>query len=155
MNRRELLQMIASATAWPMIGSTVLLTACNSTAASRSASFSAEDETLLGDMAETIMPRTETPGAKDADVAPFMMKIVDDCYDDADQARFHAGLNTVREECQRRYAQSFAELSQEQRNAFLVGLDREARAYQLSEGGSAHYFTMIKQLTLFAYFTSE
>lgn len=155
MNRRELLQMIASATACTMVGSTALLSACSSTAAYRSASFAAGDEALLADMAETIMPRTDTPGAKDADVAPFMMKIVDDCYPDADQMAFHAGLNTFREECQRRYAQTFAELDMEQRHSFLVDLDREARAFQIQEGDSAHYFTMIKQLTLFAYFTSE
>ncbi len=155
MNRRELLQMIMSATGYAMIGSPVLLTACASSAGYRSTAFSEDDQALLAGIAETIIPRTSTPGARDADVAPFMCKIVDDCYSDAQQAVFHEGLTAFREQCQVRFGLDFAELSDEQRTGLLIELDQAARGYPRSPGAPAHYMIMIKQLTLFAYFTSE
>lgn len=151
MNRRELLKMISLATGYTMIGSPVLLSGC----VSASNRFSTTDVALLADISETIVPRTDTPGARDAGVAPFMTRIVDDCYSDADQMTFHSGLQTFRDDCQSRFGAAFETLSADQRTAFLTELDNTARNYQRPEGGSAHYFTMIKQLTLFSYFTSE
>lgn len=155
MNRRELLQMIMSATGYAMIGSPALLTACASSAGYQSETFADSDQVLLSDIAETIIPRTSTPGARDADVAPFMMKIVDDCYSDAEQAVFHEGLAAFRELCQVRYGRSFAELSDQQKTEFVGELNQAARSYPRTPGTPAHYIIMIKQLTLFAYFTSE
>jgi hypothetical protein len=154
MNRRDLLKMIAAATGYAMIGSPVLLSGCAS-GAYTSQLFSTDDLNLLAEIAETIVPRTDSPGAKDADVAPFMTKIVDNCYSDADQMAFHAGLRDLRVESQSRYATAFESLAAAQRTALLTDLDIQARNYQRPEGGSAHYFTMMKQLTLFSYFTSE
>jgi len=153
MNRRDLLKMITAATGYAMIGSPLLLGGCAS-GAYNSQVFSADDLSLLAEISETIVPRTDTPGAKDADVAPFMTKIVDNCYSDADQTAFHAGLQTLRDECQARYSATFETITAAQRTALLTDLDIAARNYQRPEGGSAHYFTMIKQLTLFSYFTS-
>lgn len=155
MNRRELLQMIMSATGYAMIGSPVLLTACAGGTGYRSDTFTNSDQGLLSDIAETIIPRTSTPGAKDAEVAPFMTKIVDDCYSDAEQAVFHEGLTTFREQCQVRFGLDFAELTEAQRTGFISELDQAARSYPRAAGSPPHYFVMFKQLTLFAYFTSE
>ena len=155
MNRRELLQMILSATGYAMIGSPAILAGCTSAQSYRSAAFADSDRALLSEVAETIIPRTDTPGAKDADVAPFMIKIVDDCYSDRDQAVFHDGLAAFREHCQVRFGVDFAELSPQQRTEFVSEIDQAARSYPRPQGAPAHYFVMIKQLTLFAYFTSE
>lgn len=154
MNRRELLKMITAATGYAMIGSPLLLSGCVS-GAYTSEVFSADDVSLLAEVSETIVPRTDTPGAKDAEVAPFMTKIVDNCYSDPDQMTFHAGLRALRDESLARFSSPFESLSDEHRTALLTDLDIQARDYQRPEGGSAHYFTMIKQLTLFSYFTSE
>ena len=155
MNRRELLSMIMSATGYAMIGSPVVLAASASTASYRSAEFTDSDQSLLSDIADTIIPRTTTPGAKDAEVAPFMTKVVDDCYSAVDQAVFHDGLVAFRDHCQVRFGLDFSELSDQQRTEFLSEADQTARSYPRSQGSPAHYFIMIKQLTLFAYFTSE
>lgn len=155
MNRRELLQMIMSATGYAMIGSPILLGGCTSTASNQSDGFTEDDRHLLSEIAETIIPRTSTPGAKDAEVAPFMTKIVDDCYFDTEQTVFHDGLAAFREQCQVRFGQDFAELSAQQRTEYLNEIDQVVRSYPRSQGSPVHYFTMIKQLTLFSYFSSE
>ncbi|WP_256005362.1 gluconate 2-dehydrogenase subunit 3 family protein [Pedobacter deserti] len=52
----------------------------------------AAEEKLLGEIAEIIIPKTTTPGAKDLGLHLFVMKMVDDCYKPQDQKRFMSGL---------------------------------------------------------------
>lgn len=159
MDRRELLQMISAATGFAMIGGATLLAGCtrrlDQSDLRTAAPPHAGDTALLTEITETILPRTDTPGATDAQVVPFMLMIVEDCYPLADQATFRTGLAAFQSSCRAQLGRNFADLAPKQRTAFLTELDREARAFLPQPGGSAHYFTMIKQLTLFAYFTSE
>jgi Gluconate 2-dehydrogenase subunit 3 len=150
MNRRELLKLIAAATGTAMIGGSALLSGCATQAPTR---FSAQNIALLDEIAETILPRTDTPGAKDAQVGQFMSVFVTDCYTLDEQAIFHKGLMTLEDNCKKTYRRSFMELQQNEREDFVNQLDRAAKA-DIAAGG-IHYFTMIKQLTLFGFFTSE
>jgi hypothetical protein len=151
MNRRELLSLIAAATGTAMIGGTALLSGCATRTAP--ANFSAENIALLDEIAETILPRTNTPGAKDAKVGEFMSVYVTDCYTLDERAIFHKGLLTLEESCNKTYNRSFMALQQSEREDFVNQLDRQAKAEVAA--GKTHYFTMIKQLTLFGFFTSE
>lgn len=152
MNRRELLSLITAATGTAMIGGTALLSGCATTSKPR-ANFSAENIALLDEIAETILPRTTTPGAKDAQVGQFMSVYVNDCYTLDEQTIFHKGLMTFEDVSKKTYSRHFVELQQSEREDFVNQLDREAKAAVAA--GGIHYFTMIKQLTLFGFFTSE
>jgi hypothetical protein len=151
MNRRELLALITAATGTAMIGGTGLLTGCATAAAP--AKFSNENIALLDEVAETILPRTTTPGAKDAKVGQFMTVYVTDCYTLDERAIFHKGLLDLEAQSNKTYGRGFMALQAEERNAFVSQLDKDARAAVAK--GETHYFTMIKQLTLFGFFTSE
>lgn len=150
MNRRELLALITAATGTAMIGGTGLLTGC---ATAAPAKFSNENIALLDEVAETILPRTTTPGAKDAKVGQFMTVYVTDCYTLDERAIFHKGLLDLEAQSNKTYGRGFMALQAEERNAFVSQLDKDARAAVAK--GETHYFTMIKQLTLFGFFTSE
>lgn len=152
MNRRELLALITAATGTAMIGGTALLSGCATTAKPR-ANFSADNIALLDEVAETILPRTSTPGAKDAQVGQFISVYVNDCYTLDEQTVFHKGLMSLEDMCKKTYSRSFMVLQQKEREDFVNQLDREAKATVAA--GGIHYFTMIKQLTLFGFFTSE
>lgn len=152
MNRRHLLKLIAAATGTAMIGSTALLSGC-ATSPQTSLVFSVEDIALLDEVAETILPRTDTPGAKDARVGQFMSVYVPDCYTPEQQVIFHQGLVTLEQRCQQIYNRNFLALQPDERNDFISQLDQQARTETVA--GKTHYFTMIKQLTLFGFFTSE
>ena len=152
MNRRELLALITAATGTAMIGSTALLSGCATTAPAP-AKFSAENIALLDEIAETILPRTETPGAKDAKVGEFMSVYVNDCYTLDERAIFHKGLLSLEAQSNKTYGRGFMALQPAERTAFISQLDQEART-TVANGG-IHYFTMIKQLTLFGFFTSQ
>jgi hypothetical protein len=149
MDRRDLLKLIALATGSALIGGDMLLSACARSPYKTTGRFSANDVALLDEIAETILPRTSTPGAKDAEVGPFMAMMVEDCYSDQDQDAFYAGLITLRD------THSFGTMDAASRTSFLEQLDREAKDYQRPEGGAPHYFTLMKQLAMLGFFTSE
>lgn len=159
MERRELLKMIASATGVAMVGMPAFVLG-QAPVPQAAAAFTAEDIALMDEIAEAIIPRTDTPGAKDAEVGAFMARFVTDCYTPEDQAAFRAGLVDL----DRRAEGSFMALPPAARLQMLTALDREAveqarRARVAADGSGSgsgvHPFTMIKQLVLFSFFTSE
>jgi hypothetical protein len=119
--------------------------------------FSAADIEYLAEIADTILPDTSTPGAKAAGVGPFIALMVKDTYYPEDQAIFTKGLATLNDECVAKTGASFMGASPEQRLALLERIDREQHEYMdgLDEDAPAHYFRMLKELTLLGYFTSE
>jgi hypothetical protein len=158
MDRRELLKMVALLTGGAVIGGEVFLTGCTNTdKTAAGAAFSKDDIAFLDEVAETILPKTNTPGAKDAQVGQFMTVMVNDCYEPKDQQTFHEGMKKLDEACNKMHGHSFIKATPEQRHDLLVSLDKEAKDYQKSKKPEDpnHYFTMIKQLTLMGFFTSK
>ena len=90
MDRRELLKMIVAATGAAMVGLPALVQG-QAPAATAKIHFSDADVGTLDEIAETILPRTRTPGAKDAGAGLFMATFVSDCYSVRQQATFRAG----------------------------------------------------------------
>ncbi|MGY8563870.1 gluconate 2-dehydrogenase subunit 3 family protein [Paracidovorax citrulli] len=159
MERRDLLKMIVAATGAAMIGLPVLGQAQAPTAAAKN-TFSAADVGTLDEIAETILPKTRTAGAKDAATGAFMAQFVTDCYTNQQQATFRAGLADI----DQRAGGRFVSLTPQARTRLLQTLDAEARkrAVEVGDTGTAdgtrampHYFTMIKQLAIFGFFTSK
>jgi len=115
-------------------------------------SFTQAEVALIDEIAETIIPRTDTPGAKDAGCGLFIAQFVTDCYSPEEQAIFRTGLADIDTRTQGRFMQ----MSPNERADLFRALHDESKAPD-AEGASPkrHYFTMFKQLTLFAFFTSE
>ena len=157
MNRRELLKMIALATGGVVIGSEFLLTGCKNTEASGNFSLTEKEIAFLDEVAETIIPTTNTPGAKAAKVGAFMQLMVTDCYNTNDQVIFKKGITTLDEACRKQTSKKFMDCTAEERKSFLTTVDAETKKYQREKKKEDpnHYFQMMKQLTLFGYFSSE
>ena len=132
--------------------------------------FAAADVALLDEIAETILPETSTPGARAAKVGAFMALMVSEAYDDRARQVFQQGLRQLDEACRQAHAVSFMQASAAQRLSLVEALDREQHAVmedrvpkrRVRAPGSApasdepaHYFRMMKELTLLGYFTSE
>lgn len=81
--------------------------------------ISADDEKLLAEIAETMLPRTDTSGAKDLNLHLFVLKMVDDCHSSADQQQFVSGLGKINSLCKERFKQSFVEATAEQKLQLL------------------------------------
>ncbi len=146
--------------------------------------FSARDVAFLDEIAETIVPATGTPGAKDAKVGAFMALMVSDCYAPEEQETFRDGMRRVDEAARKAAGVAFVQATPQQRLAVLTAFDRQAhrQAYEAEAeerrrkglsplppygsaeaeeapiGGSeapAHFFRTMKGLALLGYFTSE
>ena len=159
MNRRELLKMVASATGGVVIGGEFFLAGCKNPDAGvgSSATFTESDVAFLNEVAETIFPKTSTPGAKDAKVGQFMTVMVNDCYVQKDQDAFHAGMKSLNDACKKMHGHDFMSASPEHRKELLVALDKERGDYQKTKQKEdpSHYFQYFKQLTIMGYFTSK
>lgn len=177
MERREAVKYISILLGGTVIGADAFLSGCK-TATKSVTEWTAEDIAYLNEIGETILPRTATPGAKDANVGQFMTVMVNDSYEEADQKTFREGLDKLADASKKKFDADFIKITPEQRTQLLTEIDKEAKDYQakkaehdkkekqkvsMGEGDkgetnqkmSAHYFTMLKQLTLLGFFTSE
>jgi len=181
MDRRELLKMITLATGALVVGGEAFLTGCK-TADKQVAGFTATDIAFLDGVGETIIPATNTPGAKAAKIGEFMKTMVADCYSQPEQTAFTEGMATLDKACKEANGKTFTECTPQQRHDFLVTLEKEAKAYndknvtidksrraeyenihqkvpskdqKQFEPSPKHYYTMMKQLTLLGFFTSK
>lgn len=86
-----------------------------------------------------------------------MNKIVTDCYEPKDQKIFTEGIVKLTDASKKKYTKTFSNLASNERQNLLEDLDKEAKNYQktMKQGDDTHYFTMIKQLTVWGYFSSE
>jgi len=157
MNRRELLRSIALLTGASVVGADFLLIGCTNPAAGP-ALLSAADIALLNEVAETILPATDTPGAKAAEVGSFMSVMVTDCYTKEQQAVIINGLKELDVKATSTAQQSFMNCTAEKRHEVLTVLEKEAKAFNEARSDNekpVHYYTMMKQLTLWGFFSSK
>jgi Gluconate 2-dehydrogenase subunit 3 len=160
MNRREALSSVALLLGGTIIGSQAFLSGCASPdvkVGGAGLNFTPDDISFLDEVGETILPATATPGAKDAKIGEFMKTIVTDCYEPKDQTIFLEGMGKLDEASKKKNGQSFLKSTPEQRHALLVDLDKEQKDYTAKKKPEDpnHYFRMVKELTLWGFFTSE
>ncbi len=172
MDRRELLKKIAILTGGVVVGGELFLSGC--TSGTDKAAFTPEIIALLDEVGETIIPATATPGAKAAAVGEFMKIMVTDCYTAEEQKVFNEGILKLQEACKQSYGKSFVDITPQQRHDLLATLEKEAKAFNEKKdaaekeqkevakaakqpfvGAPPHYYTMMKQLTLWGFFTSK
>lgn len=150
MNRREALQrvslMLGGVLAAPIMagamgevlytGPSVLLTS--------------DQEALLAEVADVIIPTTDTPGdaspgAKEAGVEKFIIRVMRDCYEKADQDKFYEGLTKLNEDSKTKFGKDFVALTADQK----IEMVDDATVYNKA------FFRQMRDLTVTGYFTSE
>ena len=119
--------------------------------------FSTKDVQLLDEIADTIIPQTDTPGAKAAKAGEFMALMMTDCYTARDRNVFINGIKQIDEEAATMFNTSFIACTPLQRKELLIKLDTDQKQHQRIRkyGQPVHYFRLMKELTLLGYFTSE
>ena len=160
MNRRDALSRVALILGGTVVGANLFLEGCkpaDKKASGDVANFSPEDVAYLDEIAETIIPATDTPGAKAAKVGAFMTVMVKDCYDENDQKIFREGMDKINTAADKKFSKEFMQLTPEERHQLLVEIDNEQKDYAKNKkkDDPNHYFRLMKELTLLGYFTSE
>lgn len=147
MNRRE-----AVKTTGVLLGG-VLITSASLSACAReshnagSGVLDASDQALVEEIADTLLPTTpSSPGAKAAGVGPVINLLLTDCREPAEQKLVVDGLKQFRNTV----GDHFASMSQADRENWLRRIDSQALA-----AGGKHYLSLVRELSLQAYFSSE
>jgi hypothetical protein len=163
MNRRELLKMIAAATGTAFVSANAMAYVTLPMKTINQTAFSKDDVAFFTEVGEVIIPRTDTPGAKDVNVGYMMAVMVTDCYTPAQQAAFKEGIASIKALAKSTYGKDFLLLNTDERTRLLASLNDEADVFNRkaklanddAEKPMPHGFTLIKQLTLFTFFTSK
>jgi len=180
MERREAVRNMALLMGAAISASTMgaLLDSCNHPAGAKAGNvaFSPGEQLLVTDIANIIIPDTDTPGAKAAGVGPFITMMVKECYNDKAQKVFVNGLKDVDDRSEKLFSKNFLKLSVDQKTHILKNIadetteelkkDKQQRNIEKDENMQAtskgaknnakpYFFQIMRDLSLLGYFTSE
>lgn len=110
---------------------------------------------LLGVVVDHIIPRTDTPGARDVGVPAFIDLLLDRCADDDERERFLDGLDGLDVAMREAHGAGFLAGSADQQIALLSGLDAAAARAREADEDPLPWFATLKEWTLSGYYTSE
>jgi gluconate 2-dehydrogenase gamma chain len=133
--------------------------------------FSPEQFHLVEQLAETIIPADETPGAKLAGVAefidfmlanrvsvsaPYDTQSTEDLLRQGSQAQeqFVTGLAWVNAHCKLEFGHRFLDCSSEQQNSFLEELAYKAKFKPTTEQGR-EFFQLLRDYVVVGYYTTK
>lgn len=151
MNRREAVKTTTAVLGGVLLTTNGFLVACaRDTTVPGARTLTLEDEALIEEIADTLLPTTaSSPGAKAAGAGEAINLLLTDCYETEAQERVVHGLREFRKTC-RQCGGSFASLPQQDREQILRDVDADAR-----KAGEKHYFPLLRELAIRAYFSSE
>lgn len=172
MHRREAIKNVAFLLGGALSATTlgVLFDSCTHSTSSNANLFSASQQKLFPEIADIIIPTTpSSPGAKAADVGPFIAMMMQECYPEEVQKIFVKGLEDLESRCQKKYSKNFLDISVKDRNDLLGEIRDETVALQKADGEQAekdkaagkepqkksYFFALVRDLTLLGYFTSK
>jgi hypothetical protein len=103
-------------------------------------------------VAETIIPATDTPGAKELSVYVFLLKMLNDCYEPNVQTEFITGLGMLDKTAQTRFNENLGDCTPAQLNELLTEIGNKKEGFQKVEQS---FYWMMKELTIQGYTSSE
>jgi hypothetical protein len=127
--------------------------------------LSAAQDACLTAVAEILLPRTETVGASEVGVNRFIDLLLTESLLPADRDRFLAGLDAIDARCRAQYGAPVARARRADQLTLIGALDAELpprdptkaeqAALEKQPMNAGRGYALVKQLAVFAYFTSE
>lgn len=124
--------------------------------------FSEEEARFMASLVDTILPRTDTPGALDVKVDIFMDTVFAKSYDAEGQQKIRSEIAQFNENCKKDYGAVFVDLDQKDKEAVLKAAEANAGKFSGSVWGTAvgpqeaiGFYRSIKSMAIWAYTTSE
>ena len=150
MNRRDAIRATTAVLGTVLLTSNGFLVACTReqpAAAKSTGVLSADDQALIEEIADTLLPTTAaSPGAKAAGAGAAINLLLTDVWEPEKAQRVVDGLKQFRSTV----GDHFASMTQVNRENWLRRIDAEAKA-----AGDKHYLNLLRELSLQAYFSSQ
>ncbi|MCM4169082.1 hypothetical protein KCTC52924_00152 [Arenibacter antarcticus] len=115
--------------------------------------FSKEQDKLVTAIADSILPRTETPSASDVKVNLYLDLMLNEVFEDAYKNSFLKGLDEFDENCKAFTGNNFLELNESEKQDYLNRLEKEANAVE--KVNLEPFFRRFKMLVVTIYFSTE
>ncbi len=116
---------------------------------------------LLGHLSDTIIPATDSPGAKEAGAGDFVIKMVRECTDRKSQNNFIAGLKELAGYAESNYGNSFGQCAPEERAAILARFEKSGKPFSGWMGKAESkvegdpFFVTLRNYVVLGYCTSK
>jgi hypothetical protein len=118
--------------------------------------FTEDQARTIGEIAEVIIPKTDTPGAKEVGVPSFIDLMLKDVYKQDDKDRFLKGLTAFEEEARKEFGSAFVDLDAANQKEMVKKVhDPAVEAAKKGDVKERPFILMMKELTLLGFFTSE
>jgi hypothetical protein len=115
--------------------------------------FTEEQGILISQLSGIIIPKTDTPGAKEVGVPGFVDIMVRDVFPPDDREKFLKGLEAFSKEAEKEYGDPFIELSEEDQTAFV--LKHHEVAVKNANEKDRPFILHVKELVVAGFFTSK
>jgi hypothetical protein len=154
MKRRDAIKSLLIVTGGVIVIPSCLQRDAESTIQLKHIKIDGSQEKQLAELAETIIPATATPGAKDTYAHRFALKMVDDCHDKADQEKFMKGFKEVDNLSKQHFNTTFLKSTPAQREQ-LVGELEKRLAAPAADDNLAAFYKLYKGLVIQGYMGSK
>lgn len=151
MKRREAIRNLLIVTGGVIVLPSCLLDKKEASIPLEHLNIDAGGEELLAELAETIIPTTDIPGAKDTYAHRFALNMVDDCYDEDVQKKFTRGLKEVDRLTKDRFNTSFTRITPAQKEQIVAELEKRSHA----EDDLSTFYSTYKKLVIQGYLNSR
>jgi hypothetical protein len=154
MERRDLLRATGAAAAFSFVGAPRDALAIWTRIARGGAirgGLSAQQLALIGAVADTILPRTDTPSATEVGVPAFIDVVVSENDTDEDRAAFVAGLDAIEARAKAAGGNALAQLDPTARASVVQSIEAESNR----RAEPARTYWRLKGFVIHGYFTSE
>jgi len=136
MDRREAVKSVAFLIGGALSATTIatLFDSCNEPGKNSANLFTSDQEKLISEIADIIIPTTaKSPGAKAANVGPFISMMIKECYPEEAQKAFVKGLENIETRSKKDFGKSFLEISVKEREQLITKVRDETVAAQKTE----------------------
>jgi gluconate 2-dehydrogenase gamma chain len=169
MNRRDAIQRASLVLGYAIAGPTLaaVLNGCKAhpELTYKPVFFNEDQARAIETLAEIIIPKTDTPGAKDAGVPGFIDALVKEVYSKEQQEKFLLGLIEFNEDASKIFGDGFIDCSAEDQLSHFKKHHDEAIAkssgggatgwWNAGSGAEQPFILRMKELTILGFFTSE
>jgi hypothetical protein len=157
MDRRSVLKTVSILVGGAMSGGTIatIMSGCqpNTSDGYQTFIFNNQEMNVLAEIVETILPATDTPGAKELMVHRFIDEALSKNYDETNQTKIKGTLAAINDECDKLHQKLFIDASTEERLSAISVLDKAS--FEMKDQEEKHFFHEFKSLVLAGFFSTE